>query len=310
VQYSTSRVLVTGGAGFIGSRLVGRLASQGARVTVVDDFSNSQPSAGLNGVTVTQMRLPDPGFPALVANGRFDEVFHLAGASYVPPSVEDPIGDMRNNAEVTLQVLEAVRRGSPATSLVYTSSAAVYGNPSKLPIEETDPLVPVSPYGVSKRSAESYVSLYADMHGLRTASLRLFSVYGPGQRKQVVFDLINRLHENPMELLVFGTGEEVRDFVFVDDVVEAAMGVMACGPLQGEVYNVASGEEVSIDQLARIIAKTLRLTPEIRFTGSVRPGDALKWSADTSRLRALGVHPSVSLRDGIGKVIEWYSQLS
>jgi len=305
MSFENSRVLVTGGAGFIGDYLVRRLLSLGAAVTVVDDPS-ANPSVVPDRVTMFKLRLPNPQLAKIVGQGEFDAIFHLAGASYVPPSVDDPFSDLRNNAEVTLQVLEAVRNFSPTTRLVYTSSAAVYGNPEKLPISENHPLVPVSPYGVSKLAAESYVSLYARLHSLRTASLRLFSVYGPGQHKQVVFDLVAKLNVNPKELEVYGTGYEIRDFIYVDDVVSAAILVITQGDLRGEEYNVASGEGTSIHELVETILSVMEMRPQIHYTGHVRPGDALRWIADISRLSSVGFTPSVSLHEGTKRVVNWY----
>jgi UDP-glucose 4-epimerase len=304
-----SRVLVTGGAGFIGSHLVRRLLADGAAVTVVDDLSAPSAQPVPSGVAWHRFRLPDPRLRSLVAEGRFDRVFHLAGAAYVPPSIEDPGADLDNNAAVTLDVLEAVRRGSPGSPVVYTSSAAVYGSPTVLPITEETPIAPVSPYGVSKYAAEQYMSLYARLHGLRTASLRLFSVFGPGQRKQVVFDLIAKLAADPERLEVIGAGTETRDFIFVDDVAAVAMMVMERGPLEGEVYNVASGTGVTIRELVGHVVRTLGLAPTVRYTGEVRPGDALHWVADISRLRALGFAPAVSVDAGVQRIAEWFARL-
>jgi UDP-glucose 4-epimerase len=306
---ATSRVLVTGGAGFIGTHLVRRLVADGAHVTVVDDLSAPSAQAVPAGVVWHRLRLPDPRLRGLVADGRFDRVYHLAGAAYVPPSIDDPGGDLANNADVTLSVLEAVRHGSPGTPVLYTSSAAVYGSPTTLPIPEDAPIVPVSPYGVSKYAAEQYVSLYARLHGLRAASLRLFSVFGPGQRKQVVFDLIAKLAADPTRLEVLGAGTEMRDFVFVEDVVGAAVAVMARAPLAGEVYNVASGEGVTIKQLVAHVTAVLGVSPRVRYTGEARPGDALHWVADVTRLRALAYAPAVNLREGVRRVADWFAAL-
>ena len=305
----SSRVLVTGGAGFIGSHLVRRLLADGAEVTVIDDLSAPSAQPVPAGVTWHRVRLPDPRLRSLVAEGRFDRVFHLAGAAYVPPSIDDPTGDLGNNAGVTLDVLEAVRRGSPGTPVVYTSSAAVYGSPTVLPISEETPIDPVSPYGVSKYAAEQYVSLYARLHGLRTASLRLFSVFGPGQRKQVVFDLLAKLAADPDRLEVIGAGTEMRDFIFVDDVVTAAMTVMTRAPLAGEVYNVASGTGVTIRDLVGHVIEVVGVAPTVHYTGEVRPGDALHWVGDIARLRALGFAPAVSVEAGVRRIAEWFADI-
>jgi UDP-glucose 4-epimerase len=304
-----NRVLVTGGAGFIGTHLVRRLLADGAAVTVVDDLSAPSSRPVPTTATWERYRLPDPRFRGLLGEGSFDAVYHLAGAAYVPPSIEDPVADLSNNAEVTLDVLEAVRRRSPATPVVYTSSAAVYGSPTNLPITETTPVEPVSPYGVSKYAAEQYVSLYARLHGLRTASLRLFSVFGPGQRKQVVFDLIAKLAADPSRLEVLGAGTEMRDFVFVEDVVAAAMTVMTRAPLAGEVYNVASGRGVTIAALVNEVTAVLGVSPKVCFTGEVRPGDALHWVGAIDRLRALGFSPATTLTAGVRCVADWFSEV-
>jgi UDP-glucose 4-epimerase len=306
---SPSRVLVTGGAGFIGSHLVRRLVADGAAVTVVDDLSAPSARPVPAGVTWHRFRLPDSRLRTLVREGRFDRIFHLAGAAYVPPSIDEPSADLENNAAVTLDVLEAVRRESPTTPLVYTSSAAVYGSPTVLPITEETPIAPVSPYGVAKYAAEQYVSLYARLHGLRTASLRLFSVFGPGQRKQVVFDLIAKLAADPERLEVIGAGSETRDFIFVDDVATAATTVMERGPLAGEVYNVASGTSVTIRDLVGHVITALGVAPVVRYTGEVRPGDALHWVADISRLRALGFTPAVPVEEGVRRIAEWFATI-
>lgn len=300
------KILVTGGAGFIGSRLVGRLQSLGAAVTIVDDLLGNPKAVIPKGTTLIKMRLPDPAFPGIVAQGGFETIFHLAGKAYVPPSLKDPIDDLKGNTEATLHVLEAIRTGSPSTRLIFISSAAVYGNPEKLPISESDATVPVSPYGVSKLAAETYVSLYARLHKLRTASLRFFSVYGPGQRKQVVFDMIKKLRGNPSGIEVHGTGRETRDFIYVDDAVGAILSVVTGGDLKGEVYNTATGTGTTLKQLVETLAGLLGAGSKIIYTGNVRPGDPLMWVADISQIRALGFNPQMRLEDGLKKVCDWY----
>src|SRR5690606_451488 len=148
-------------------------------------------------------------------------------------------------------LLEAVRQNRPETPLIYTSTAAVYGTGRAYPMPETEPTKPLAPYGVSKLAAENYVSVYAALYGLRTASLRLFPVYGPRLRKQVIYDLIQKLLANSEELFIFGDGTQVRDVNHVQNVVEALLVVAAQAPLQGEVYNVSGEEPVTIRQLAR-----------------------------------------------------------
>ena len=242
--------------------------------------------------------------PALVLD--HDIVFHLAANAYIPPSVEDPAFDYELNLHTTFRLLEVLRRAQQPPRLVNTSSAAVYGNPERLPIRESDPTVPISPYGVGKLAGERYVAVYSQLYGIPASSVRLFSVYGPRQRKQVVYDLLDRLARDPCRLEVIGDGTQERDFAYVDDVATAMMLVSEQAPATGETYNVSSGTTHSIAQLVSGICDAMELQPEITYTGSVRPGDAERWAVDTSALRALGYEPGTSLGQGVRATWDWY----
>ncbi|HVL88839.1 MAG TPA: NAD-dependent epimerase/dehydratase family protein [Actinomycetota bacterium] len=305
-------VLVTGGAGFIGSHLVEALVARGDTVTVLDDLrggtiANLDAVAG--DVHFEEGDLLGADLPALLAGGGFDTVFHLAGTAYVPPSVEDPVYDFRLVAEGTLKVCDALRRHSPSSTLVYTSSAAVYGDPESLPITEDHRVAPVSPYGLHKYTAEQSVRLHAELYGLRTASARLFSVYGPRQRKQVIFDFARKIAASPSRIEAFGDGTQVRDFVYVGDVVRALLRIASGGPLRGEVYNVATGRGISTGELLAMVAATMNAEPEVVWSGSVRPGDPDKWLASIERLRSIGYEPATSLEDGIAATVAWAREL-
>jgi UDP-glucose 4-epimerase len=186
-----SVILVTGGAGFIGSHLVEALVNASARVTVIDDLSTGSKEnieSVLDQVDFLRGDMGERLRQGDVKVEDYDYIFHLAANSYIPPSVEDPARDYRSNLLNTFELIEQLRiLGDSGPRLVNTSTAGVYGNPAKLPIEEGDPTVPISPYGVSKLAAERYVSVYSDLYGIRANSLRLFSVFGPRQRKQVVY---------------------------------------------------------------------------------------------------------------------------
>lgn len=304
-----TRALVTGGAGFIGSCLVERLVASGAEVTVIDDLSTGSVT-NLDAVA-TSVDLDARPLAEILAEGvdlaaRFDVVFHLAANPYIPPSVEDPAFDFALNLDTTFRLLESLRASSARTRLVVASSAAVYGNPVRLPIREVDPTVPISPYGVSKLAAERYVAVYSQLYEMPCASLRLFSVYGPRQRKQVVYDLLHRMSRDPARLEVMGDGTQERDFVYVDDVASAFLTVAEQAPLQGEAINVASDVTYSIAQLVDVLSDVLGIRPEVVYSGSVRPGDAERWSVDASTLSALGYEARVSLRAGLGHTKDWY----
>lgn len=306
-----ANVLVTGGAGFIGSHLVEALVADGAEVAVVDNLSHgsfNNLAACLRSIEFLKMDVLAPKAQDLIATRQFDVVYHLASNAYVPPSVKDPTTDFRVNLLATFRLLETIRLRSPNTTVVYFSSAAVYGSPERIPIDEAAPLAPISPYGVSKLAAERYVAVYSHLYGLKAASLRLFSVYGPRQTKQVVYDLMKKLHHDPQELPMHGDGSQIRDFCYVDDVVNAALIILARGRLAGEVYNVASGTGCSIRDLAQLTCEVMGLTPRFIFSGAVRPGDAQKWVADLTRLQAIAYSPQVSLPEGIARAYCWYQQ--
>jgi UDP-glucose 4-epimerase len=201
--------------------------------------------------------------------------------------------------------LEALRLTSNPPRLVNISSAAVYGNPACLPIRETDPTVPISPYGVSKLAIERYVAVYSEIYGLRATSLRLFSVFGPRQRKQVVYDIFCRLRNNATRLEVLGDGSQARDFIYVLDVVQAMVLAAEKAPGLGEAYNVASGATHSIAELVAALCDVCGLTPEVVYTGHIRSGDAEKWEVDISRLLQVGFKPRVSLEIGLAAVRDW-----
>jgi UDP-glucose 4-epimerase len=312
---SHKRTLVTGGAGFIGSHLVEHLVALGAQVTVIDKLNTGYREnlqAVEQRINFVHADLGNLLLRAAEDDGGmnladYDYIFHLAANPYIPPSVENPVMDFETNLLNSFLLLESLR-GLPAARprLINVSSAAVYGNPARLPIHESDPTVPISPYGVSKLAAERYVAVYSQLYGLWAVSMRFFSVYGPRQHKQVVFDLFRKLRANPARLEILGDGSQARDFAYVGDVARAMTLAATAAPGQGEVYNVASGMTHTIAELAAACCRACRLEPEMIYSGQTRPGDADKWMVDVSRLQQMGFVPQVSLEAGLAAVQEWY----
>jgi len=300
-------VWVTGGAGFLGSHVVEALVGPGQDVTVVDDFSTGL-DENLAGLAVNTFRhaLQDAAVEGLLGRERPSVIFHLAGDALVSRSVEDPSSDCERNLLATLALLEAVRRTSPETKVLFASTGAVYGDRAERPFVETDGVWPISPYAVAKLAAERYCYAFAHTYGLRTCSLRLFSIYGPRQTKQVVYDLIRKIHANPEELPLFGDGTQERDFSHAKNIVDAFLLAAEKAEFHGEVFNVAGDEIVSIRGLAEMLCDAMGVRPRLAFTGQTRPGDSQRWVADTALLRALGYRPRVSLRDGLRDTVEWY----
>lgn len=286
-------ILVTGGAGFIGSHVVAALRAQGHAVHIAD------------------LQAPDPfdlrtgDLPGLLRHVAPTAIIHLAGHAIVADSIADPHRDLETNLIPTFFLLEAIRAVCPLTPLLFASTGAVYGSHATRPFTEEDPVFPVPPYAVSKLAAERYCASYAAVYGLRTASLRLFSVFGPGQRKQVVYDLVRKLLANPTRLEMFGDGSQVRDFNPVANIATAFLVALHRAAFTGEVYNVGGPEALSIQTLAERLSEILGVSPEFSFTGANRNGDAECWLADSSKLLSLGYHPGISLRQGLIETIDW-----
>lgn len=303
------KVLVTGGAGFIGSHLADRMISQGAQVTVLDNLSFGRLENVPLGATFLQMDLLD--YPALHPVVRDqDVIFHLAACATTKESAmgwADPVFDYQVNAIGTLNMLRAVAEAGNTVRVIYASSAAVYGHTGPIPTNENHPTDPVSPYGISKLAGEKYCLAYYREYGIPVAILRIFNCYGPRQPRYVMHDLIMKLRHDSSLLRVIGTGRQVRDFCYVDDVVDAFL-LVADHP--GEVFNAGSGIPTTISSLAEHIKA--RVAPMARSVteGKSWRGDIESLLADATKLRALGFSPKVDLDAGIEKLLAWYDSFA
>src|SRR5271163_1592698 len=258
------RMLVTGGAGFIGSTLVDRLLAEGHTVEVVDDLSTGSlanladaRATAAHQLTVHQMDVRSSELVDLMARYRPEVVFHLAAQADVRVSVAEPVFDADVNVLGTIRVLEGARQARADRVVFAASGGTLYGEPdtSELPLKESLPHHPLSPYGVSKKSAIDYLVAYRELHSLEFAALALANVYGPRQDPHgeagVVAIFAERLLRG-QEVTIFGDGEQTRDFVFVDDVVDAFVRGATRGG--GLVLNVGTGRELSVNELARVMA--------------------------------------------------------
>jgi UDP-glucose 4-epimerase len=296
-----SSILVTGGAGFIGSRLVAALADDND-VRVLDDRSRGSRAAVPDAVEFVDGDVRDAS-TVTEATADVDVVFHLAANISVDRSVAAPIESHRVNVDGTLNVLEAAREAD--ARVVFASSAAVYGEPASIPVAESDRKTPSSPYGAEKLSADRYVRLYADLYDLETVSLRYFNVYGPGglatDYSGVIDAFLTRARDGD-DLPVHGDGTQTRDFVHVSDVVRANL-LAAVTDRVGTAYNVGTGESVTINRLAELIVDVTGSDSEIVHT-SPRAGDIDESEASIERAReALGYRPRVSLREGLETLV-------
>ena len=304
------RVLVTGAAGFIGSHLVDGLVRDGHEVAAVDDLSSGSEAnlAGAigAGVALHRLQVTSPGLVELARRWRPEVICHLAAQISVQASVADPLGDARVNVLGTISTLEAARAAG-ARKIVYTSTVAVYGVPAALPVSAGAGLEPRSPYATSKMCGEIYLDTYRSLHGLDFTTLTLANVYGPRQRADgeagvVAIFADALLRGGPTR--VFGDGTQRRDYVYVEDVVDAYL--RACGDRgSGRRFNIGTGVLTTDLELHSLVAE-LTGGPGKPVHAPARPGDLPAMAVDPVPAEdGLGWVPSTTLRDGIKATVEW-----
>jgi len=301
------RVLVTGGAGFIGSNLVGALVELGCHVTVLDNLSSGY-LANLDPYPGIRLIEGDIRDPAAVADALRDAgvVFHLAASVGNKRSIDDPISDAESNVLGTLRVLEGART-SGVRKIVASSSAGIFGELKTIPIREDHPVEPDTPYGSTKLCGEKLCLAYAKLYALEAVCLRYFNVYGPNQRFDAYGNVIpifafRMLRGEP--LTVFGDGEQTRDFINVADVVQANLRAATAGNVSG-AFNLGSGTRVTINHLIEQLSAASGITPSVDY-GPPRPGDVRHSLADISAAEAaLGFRPAIEMSDGLAQYMTW-----
>ncbi|WP_049901132.1 NAD-dependent epimerase/dehydratase family protein [Natrinema sp. J7-1] len=295
-----STILVTGGGGFIGSHLVEALSPHN-EVRVLDDFTTGDRAYLPDDVTVIKGDVRDPIALQEAARG-VDVIFHHAALVSVTQSVDDPRRSNRTNLEASLLILEQARQED--ARVVVASSAAVYGHPETLPVPETAPTTPTSPYGVQKLAVDQYARLYEDLYGLETVALRYFNVYGPRQRgpySGVISTFLEQARANE-PITVEGDGRQSRDFVHVSDVVRANLRAATTDAV-GEAYNIGTGQRTTILDLAETI-RTITGSDSTIVHREPRTSDIRHSGADTSKTtRQLGFDATVGIESGIRSLV-------
>ncbi len=293
------KILITGGLGQVGSYLVDKLCNT-TNVTILDNYSSTTRENVPDSVTVVRDDILSKRARELVAQN--DIVIHTAAQINVSRSMDDPLFDLNNNVFGTLNLLEAARSSNANNKFIYFSSAAVYGNPEYLPIDEAHPQDPLSPYGVSKLSGEKYCTMYHKAFGVPTVCIRPFNIYSPRQDPSnpysgVISKFMERV-KTKQSPIIFGDGAQTRDFVSVHDIVDMVLLAIGSKKAEGEVFNVGTGIATTITELAQVIIDIYGADVDIEFTDDM-PGDIKHSSSDISKARSIGFEPKVKLHDGL-----------
>ena len=307
------RVLVTGGAGFIGSHLAEALIHAGHRVRVLDNLYSGR-RANLQRVRreveFVKGDCADPATARRAMRG-IEAVFHEAAIPSVARSVQDPLTSHRGNATATLSVLTAARDAG-VRRVIYAGSSSVYGDSKRLPKREDMETRPLSPYAVGKLTGEHYLRIYASLYGLETLTLRYFNVFGPRQDASSPYSGVISLFTAALfagrRPVIYGDGTQSRDFTYVANVVDANLRALALPTAQGEVMNVATGKRVTLNRLLAALGRLTGRTAHARHLAP-RPGDVQHSLADITRARkVLGYRPLVDFETGLRETVDWYRE--
>ncbi len=246
-------------------------------------------------------------YNTIFQNEEFDLCINCSGAASVPDSLKNPMRDFNLNTHNVFKILNSIKDFNPTCQFINLSSAAVYGNPDTLPIKENQSLNPVSPYGRHKLMSEMICQMFFDFYHLKTKSLRIFSAYGEGLRKQLFWDLHKKANSGK-EISLFGSGKESRDFIHVDDIINIIDLFSLNGSFNGRSINVANGKEIFIKDAVMEYFSNFKNSIDYSFSGSNRKGDPINWVADIKELQQIGYKQSVDFKHGLNKYYNWVEQ--
>ena len=313
------KVLVTGGAGFIGSHLVERLLKEGHGVICLDNFNdyynpelkrnNVRPFLSERNFELVEADIRDKdALKRIFEKFQIHKVIHLAAQPGVRLSLEKPSLYMDVNVNGTVNLLE-LSKDYRIKSFIFGSSSSVYGATEEIPFSEEGESKPISPYGVSKRAGELLCSTYNHLYGIPITALRFFTVYGPGQRPDMAIHKFTKLIEEGKEIRLYGTGNSQRDYTYVSDIVEGIMSALNLNKefdSQFQIFNLGNSEPIPLSHLVSLIEKKLNKTAKIKYLPE-QPGDPAITCADISKSRRLlNYHPEVKIEEGIERFVRWY----
>ena len=306
---SAKTVLVTGGAGFIGSHLVDRLISLGHRVVVIDDLSTGRLRNQNKAATFYHTSITHPGIEEIFEREQPQIVNHQAAQISVTESVKDPVNDAEINIQGSLRLIELSRRYGVEKFIFPSSGGTVYGDIQYLPCDEQHPINPMSPYALSKRVTEEYLKLYNHIYRLHYSTLRYGNVYGPRQDPHgeagvvAIFSMAMLQGKQPR---IYGAGEQERDFIYIDDVVDANILAMEHG--EGE-YNIGTGQGTSVNTIFQLLKGIIKYKWN-PVHGPARAGEVYKVSLDSSKFaNEMGWKPNVPMEEGLGRTVDYFRQI-
>lgn len=301
---------ITGGKGFIGRNLAKYIASEKCIVYGVGHGAwtgHDSKNWSYSGWMPAEINFSNLNHLAS-ENGQPDLIYHLAGGSAVGPSIQNPYEDFQRTVDTTAKLLEWVRQESPNTRVIGVSSAAVYGSGHVGSIDEYAHCTPFSPYGYHKSMLEALFASYRDTYDLTLSVVRLFSVYGPGLEKQLLWDICQKLESaNNNEILLHGTGQELRDWLHVKNACDLLWKVATSSEIP-RIINGGTGVATSIEQIAQLTVDAWGHPYKVSFSGIGRKGDPLSLVADISKAQALNFLPTINIQSGITEVVQWYKE--
>ena len=315
MQLSDLRILITGGAGFIGSHLTDKLLELGNEVICFDNFD----SYYLNKEKNIEQNLMNPNYKLIkadilnynllkIAMKKVEIIFHLAAQPGVRFSIENPRKTVQVNVLGTVNVLKAVLEQN-VRKVIFASSSSVYGEPKRLPLDEKHPTNPISPYGLSKLCSEKYCQLYHTLHKENIVILRYFTVYGSRQRPDMAIHKFTKLIVQGEPPIIYGDGLQSRDFTYVDDIVNGTILAAENDEATGQIFNLASGSKITVNKLVKLLIRLLEKGKIKPIRTETQRGDVSHTHADITKAKSvLGYQPKTSLLQGLKTFVRWYSK--
>lgn len=290
-------ILIIGSKGFIGQHCVKYFEKENNvwQCDVVAEYTTKNYSYVVD---------PEKAYHDLFSQHKYDVCINCSGAANVGYSLENPLFDFQLNTLNVVRMLDAIKHFNPECKFINLSSAAVYGNPNYIPIDELHPCQPISPYGYHKVYAEQACREFADFSNLKTCCIRIFSAYGPGLKKQLLWDIAQKI-EKFGDIELFGTGNETRDFIYIDDLVHAIDCVIKHSGFNCDFVNVANGYQIKISEIADLMRKAIKPEIKVTFNQKTKPEDPINWEANIERLISYGYKQQVSIEEGVHRVVEW-----